>query len=209
MPEQASQPDTLRTALPAWVSDVSNVLVLAPSSSSGVTAACADLLALEEPTDATVLGVTYAESASEWVERWETRVSSDPARGTVISVGGTDTTSDGCVADAWTVIRVDPPSNLTRLGVAFTEALDGAREADDADGVALCFDSLTASLQYADVNRLFQFLHAVTGRIASAGGVGHYHLDPDACDDRTVATVAGLFDAVVEVDDGEYTVTPT
>ena len=60
---------------------------------------------------------------------------------------------------------------------------------------------------FRSLQRAFRFLHVVTGRVKTAGGVGHYHLDPEAHDRQTLATLKGLFDAVVNVDeDGELSI---
>jgi hypothetical protein len=82
-----------------------------------------------------------------------------------------------------------------------------ATAAGEEEQIAVCFNSVTSLLQYADLQRAFRFLHVVTGRVKTVGGVGHYHLDPDAHDSQTLATLKGLFDAVVEVEeDGSLSV---
>ena len=82
-----------------------------------------------------------------------------------------------------------------------------ASAADENEHIAVCFNSITSLLQYADLQRGFRFLHVVTGRVKTVGGVGHFHIDPDAHDAQTLATLKGLFDAVVEVnDDGSWDV---
>ena len=73
--------------------------------------------------------------------------------------------------------------------------------ADSDEDISFCFNSITSLLQYADVQRAFRFLHVVTGRVKTVGGTGHYHLDPEAHDRQTLATLKGLFDAVIEVNE--------
>jgi hypothetical protein len=83
-----------------------------------------------------------------------------------------------------------------------------ATAGDEDEHIVFCFDGVTSLLQYADLQRAFRFLHVVTGRVKTVGGVGHYHLDPEAHDTQTLATLKGLFDAVIEVeDDGTWTIT--
>lgn len=72
---------------------------------------------------------------------------------------------------------------------------------DDADRVTLCFDSLTAFLQYVDVADAYRYLHALIERLWSAGAVGHFHVDPGAHGEETLDALTGLFDAVVELGD--------
>ncbi|MFB6180230.1 MAG: hypothetical protein ABEI77_10970 [Halorientalis sp.] len=188
-----------------------NILVLEPSFGNTTSGVCTSLLAGEDPPSATVLGITYRQSPAEWIEDWETDTGTAPAHGLVISVGDrTDLDVNGTApetADRWAVETIENASDLTGLGIELSEFLASAHEAEGVERPRLCFDSLTALLQYADLKRAFRFLHVVTGRVKSANGVGHYHLDPDAHDEQTLATIKGLFDAVVEVDEtGGWTV---
>ncbi|MFD1587864.1 hypothetical protein ACFR9U_12810 [Halorientalis brevis] len=189
-----------------------NILVMEPSFGTSTSGVCLDLLAGEDPPSATVLGISYRQSPAEWIDDWQAHVGTAPAHGMVISVGDRADprfSSDGSpdAGDRWSVSVIENASDLTGLGIELSEFLEYAYEADAVDRPRLCFDSLTALLQYADLKRAFRFLHVVTGRVKSAHGVGHYHLDPDAHDEQTLATIKGLFDAVVEVDEtGEWSV---
>ncbi len=93
---------------------------------------------------------------------------------------------------------VTSPGDLTGIGIKVGGFLDDwTREGNE---LRLCFHTLTTFLQYADLRSVYQFVHALTGRVRAAGGQAHYHLDPAAHDRRTVNTLMGLFDAVVEPD---------
>jgi len=194
------------------LSDAANILVMEPSFGRPTSDVCLDLLAGEDPPSATVLGITFRQSPEEWIKDWETHTGTAPATGMVLSVG--DRSGHGVTAGRapetagrWSVETIEHPSDLTRLGIELSEFLASAHDADAVDQPRLCFDSLTTLLQYADLKRTFRFLHVVTGRVKAAHGVGHYHLDPDAHDDRTLATIKRLFDAVLEVDEtGEWSV---
>jgi hypothetical protein len=63
-------------------------------------------------------------------------------------------------------------------------------------------------LQYADRERSFQFVHSLTERCAAAPAGIHYHLDPETTDERTVAAVSMLMDAVVDIEADELRVRP-
>ena len=185
------------------VADASNILVLAPSFPDGAAGVCVDLLGGDDPASTAVLGVTYTQSPGKWAADYERETGTPPADGTVISVGswGSEVETG---ASQWTLEAVEHAGDLTALGVTLSDHLT----ADRPGSQRLCFDSLTALLQFVEVRQAFQFLHVVTGRVSSAGAVGHYHLDPDAHDEQTLATIRGLFDAVVEVDEtGDWTVT--
>jgi len=92
------------------------------------------------------------------------------------------------------------PSDLTGQGITIEEAL--------SPGTAVCVDSLGALLQYADREQVFQFIHTLGERCAESSAAMHFHLDPAAVDDRTVAAVSLLMDAVVDVESEAVTVRP-
>lgn len=181
---------------------VSNLLVHAPAMDSGSTEACFDLLSATPPASTAVLAVTYTRPPAEWIAAWDHYVGVDPARGAVVSVGR----SPASVEDpAWRVTTLENARDLTTVGVALTEAMAELTDddGDAADGrLALCFDSVTALLQYANLQTAVRFLHTVMGRVDDAGGLGHYHVDPDAHGARDLAALAGLVDAIAAVDDG-------
>ena len=181
------------------LSEVSNVLLLAPSLGGHGREVCFDLLAQTPPAETNVLVTSYTQTPGEVVDDWNDHVGTAPVRGGVVSVGqGEDDAEDS----SWAVKSVENPSDLTGVGIELSEFLSGIASAtEEGEHVAVCFNSITSLLQYADLQRAFRFLHVVTGRIKTVGGVGHFHLDPDAHDTQTVATLKGLFDAVVEVDD--------
>ena len=94
---------------------------------------------------------------------------------------------------------VSSPNDLTGLGIRITEFLSDW--ADNDNRTVVCFDSLTALLQYVELDTAYEFLHIITGRMASTDAFAHFHMDPDAHDEQTVEIVTGLMDAVVEVDE--------
>jgi hypothetical protein len=178
---------------------VTNVLLMAPSLGSQGKDAGLRLLTRTPPAQTNVLSVSYVETPAEFVGRWNESTGVSPARGGFVAVGE----AEGAVDDpAWAVRAVESPSDLTGVGIELSELLSGmATAAGDDEHIAFCFNSITSLLQYADVQRAFRFLRVVTGRVKTVGGTGHYHLDPEAHDRQTMATLKGLFDAVVEVDD--------
>jgi len=184
---------------------VSNVLFQAPSIGADKRDACFELLTQDDPAATNVLFVSFTDTPADLIGAWNERVGVAPARGGIVAVGESGTSVDD---GAWAVKAVENPGDLTGVGIHLSEMLSGmagAAEADDQP-IVVCFDSITSLLQYADLQRTFRFLHVVTGRVRSVGAVGHFHVDPDAHDDQDLATLKGLFDAVVSIDDGEITV---
>lgn len=187
------------------LSDVSNVLLLAPSLGGRGADLCLDLLSQTPPSETNVLAINYHDTPEEWVETWIDHVGVTPVRGGVVSVGQGEETIDD---PSWAVTVVENPTDLTGVGIELSELLSRmANAADDDEQIAVCFDGVTALLQYADLQRAFRFLHVVTGRVKTVDAVAHYHLDPEAHDRQTLATLKGLFDAVLQVnDDGTWTI---
>ncbi|MFB6163861.1 MAG: hypothetical protein ABEJ31_01755 [Haloarculaceae archaeon] len=207
MAEQVAGPDT--PALSSRLAEAANILVLAPAFPDGASGVCFDLLADDDPDETAVLSISYRKSPGEWIDDWTETVGTPPATGLVLAVG--DRSHPGEDADLqrtgepWRIETVEKAADLTGIGIVLSDFLATAGERDGP--TRLCFDSLTALLQFADLKRTFRFLHVVTGRVKTADAVGHYHIDPRAHDEQTLATITGLFDAVVEVDDdGEWTV---
>ncbi|WP_435126632.1 DUF7504 family protein [Halobaculum sp. D14] len=181
--------------------DASTVLLLAPSLSSGGGDVCADLLVPDEGADECALWVSYTKSPDEQVRRFRSRANGEPRQVGVINVDDSRSAAtaaqSGASPDGPTE-TVTSPNDLTGLGIRITEYL---REWNGVDGrTVVCFDSITAMLQYVDLQTAFEFLHVLTGRLASVGAFAHFHMDPTAHDDQTVQTLLTLFDAVVEVD---------
>lgn len=182
-----------------------NSLLLAPSFGGHGKAAGLELFARTPPERTNVLVVTYTESPQEFLDRWADRIGTDPARGGIVTVGQAEASVDN---PSWAVRTVENPSDLTGVGIELSEFLSGmANAAGEDEHIAASFNSITSLLQYADVQRAFRFLHVVTGRVKTVEGHAHYHIDPEAHDSKTLATLKGLFDAVVEVDeDGTWTI---
>lgn len=92
------------------------------------------------------------------------------------------------------VASVQSPGDLTGLAVRIEEALSSW--ADAPEPIELCFHSLTTLCRYVDERAAFRFCHAVTRHLDAVGASSHFHLDPGAVDERTVATLSALFDRV-------------
>ena len=191
-----------RGALADVLEDEHNVLVRASSTAAGEVTA--SLVPSEAALDRTnVVGVSYTRSPDEWLEDWRRAVGRLPERCTVVCMGESTRSaaggaSMGPAADV-TVVG-ENPEDLTGLGITLGEQFS------TGGPTVLSFDSLTALLQYVDEKLAFRFLHSLTGRVAGNDARAHYLLDPDAHDDRTVATLTELFDATVEPDEDGWTV---
>ena len=178
------------TALTGQLDGASNVLVAAPSM-GGTRDACSTLLT-EGLTEPRVVFVTFTRQPRACVAQWD-ETGATASAVAVITVG--DGGGDLDRADV-AVENVSTPSDLTGLGIKIGQVLS---EWDDP--VAVCFDSLTAMLQYVDVETAYEFLHAITGQFHAAGARAHFHIDPEAHDPIQVDAITSLMDARVDLGD--------
>lgn len=184
--------------------DASNVLLLGSSLNAGTSRAAMDLMTEAAPADTSLLVVSYTRDPDTWLRRWHERVGDVPANTRFVSV--TDATRPASPSTTDSVLTAQAtPSDLTGVGIAVSNSLEAWRGADTH--IVAAFDSVTAMLQYSPQATAFRFLHTLTTRFRAVDARVHYHLDPAAHDDQTVARFTHLFDAVVEVgDDGEVEV---
>lgn len=175
------------------------------------TARCIDQLTPNRPAETAVLAVTLTDSPDSWLRRYRQRSDALPSRiGLIVAGGHARSTSAVGGSDGWrlpptesiSVTMVDDPGDLTAIGIKINEFLEQwDLEANTADDPRLkvCFDSLTVLLQYADVERVFRFLHVLSSRLAEENVQAHFHLDPSTQDEQTLKLLGSLFDEV----DGE------
>lgn len=160
------------------------------------------------PTSGNVLCVSLDETVDDVADRWLRDAGMLPDRLAVVTTGDSTrgaaaTVSGGADAlpNGVSTASVSSPGDLTGLGIKLSQCLS----AWDDGPTTVHFDSLTTLLQFADLKRVFRFVHVLTGRIESANAVGYFYLDPGAHDEQTLATLRGLFDTVLESDpDGNW-----
>lgn len=182
------------------LTDASNVLVVGPASVQAVVETTAGLSREEFGDSYQLLTMTFNQSPAQWLTGFEDANGGLPERVGIVGVGDrsqattfSDTFGDRSVpAD---VEIVADPSDLPRLGITLSEFV---AKWDDAVPIVLAFDSITAFLQYADLQSVYRFVQTLKGRLDSANGLGLYFMNPAAHDDQTMATVRPLFDVVRE-----------
>jgi hypothetical protein len=153
------------------------------------------------PRDVVVVGL--ASSPARWLDQLTAAVDGDIDRATFVIPDDADWRAGDprarleSTSPPGTDVRVASvasPGNLTDVGVTLTEELK-AYESRDAR-TDLCFQSLTVLLQYASLDEVYRFLHALLANLDAADATGHFHLHEDAYDERTVASLRPLFDRV-------------
>lgn len=188
--------------------DASNVLLAGPAFSASETATCMELLGADAPDDLNVLTITYKQNPEEWLSEFRAQHDVAPQLLQVIAVNDMArsvavTADSASLPDNRQVETIGTGQDLTALGIHINEFLQRVEAAGDdgGDTTVVCFDSVTALLQFVDVRRAFRFLHVLTSQVDSIGARAHYHLNPDAIDDVALHTLQTLFDGRVTVDD--------
>jgi hypothetical protein len=183
-----------------------NVLLLSESLDPTARHTGFELLTPAEVSEQRVLTISYLDTPGDWLDRWTDRVGTLPAAVRLVAVGETAAGDDDWRSSATEHVAVTraSPTDLTGVGIAVSDTLSAWGETDDP--VVVCVDSVTTMLQYAPLPTVFRFLHTLCRRFASVDALAHFHLDPAAHDDRAVARLTQLFDALVRIEDGELTV---
>ncbi len=192
-----------------------NVLILSPGVEANDAPICMDLLTVESPVEEAILSVTVAKSPDSRVQIWKQYVDSPPAATKFIDVDTAARSACSCSpaedhfqCEALSLETVASPSNLTKLGIEISNAVDELASVDEDRQLVVCFHSLTPLLQYVSDKALFRFIHLVSSEFSRADAVAHFHMDPTVHDRDTLSTFLPLFDVVIEYEDGEWTLEP-
>ena len=146
----------------------------------------------------TVVEFTYDSDPVALHERWRADVGSPPCHMVVDASGTGEVPGPRVAADGGSfAVEGAHPQDLTGLCMKWQDALEEAR---NHGNLFVAFDSVTALLQYVDLQEAYRFLHTLVAGVHRVGARAQFYLDPGAHDDRTVSTVQGLFDAVRRID---------
>jgi hypothetical protein len=114
----------------------------------------------------------------------------DPSNVFVVPVTGSAVRYDGPLQ----VARRTAPSDMTGVGVRFTEALNRV------EGPAwVLVDNLNVFLMYSEEKRVYRFTDSLTGKARNADARGLYCTVRDAVSDDTYARFRPLFDAEIDL----------
>ncbi|MFP4188671.1 MAG: hypothetical protein ACLFR5_04585 [Halobacteriales archaeon] len=124
------------------------------------------------------------------VERSVREAGADPSNVTVVPVSGSAIRYKGPLHVAGRVA----PSDMTGVGVRFTEALRGF------DGPAwVVVDNFNVFLMYADQKRVYRFMDSLLGKARESGARGLYCTVRGALTDTTYQTFRNLFDTETDL----------
>lgn len=175
-----------------------NLLVLGPSM-LGHRKLALDILGHGLSRGEHAVVVTPDQSADRIRDRFEDQLGSDAGTLQIVdcSAGGSS-----ALTDTDQVKSVSAPHDLTGIGIALVKSTQAIGDAA-TDGVRVSLLSLTTLLQYTDLERVFNFVCVVTGRLAAAGYLSVATMDTTAHDTKTLNTMKAQFDGVVELREAE------
>jgi len=177
------------------VRGATTTLLCSQSIGTATEGCCRDLLQHGAEDGREVVWVTYTRAPEMCVDSLP---ADTPVRG-VLAVGD-GTHWETSVPDV-PVEVVATPEDVTALGIKLSRLLS-----DGETDLVVCFDSVTAMLQYVDRETAYTFLHTITAQLYAADATAHLHINPAAHDSETVALFASLCGAVVEFEETEATV---
>lgn len=116
-------------------------------------------------------------------------------------VGVVDCVGDGTDGQGERIEAISGPSDLTGIGMHYS-SLYGTFHGEGTDRVRSVFDSLSTMLLFGDTHTVGRFVHTITSRIDTAGGLGVFVIDPSIHDEREVDTIARFCDGRIDVREG-------
>lgn len=110
-------------------------------------------------------------------------------------------------ADTLAVKYVSSPSDLTGIGIKFTQLseavftkkfpVDGTEEFPPP--VRFCVQSLSTLLMFRKLEVLYQFLHILSSKLKKMEAMGVYILNNESFDEKTVSIIKQLMSVIIEV----------
>lgn len=178
----------------------SNLLIAGPSMTGKNDLALA-ALAERHQHDQPIVIVSSDKSADRLLSQVEA-VGVPASAEDIYVVDCSGTSGRGSFEESANVKYVSSPSDLTGVGIGIAKSTSeiGARA---QNGLGIGMLSLSTFLQYTSENRVFNFTHVMTGRVAAAGYLGIWTLDTSSHDEKTIDTIRGQFDYVAELQERE------
>lgn len=111
------------------------------------------------------------------------------------------------IVDTSRLMFVSSPTDLTGIGIKFSNMIETIFEGTFSDGEAglfpppirFCVNSISTLLMYRRLEVLFQFLHVLTAKLKKTEGVGIYILNRESFDEKTLSLIKQLMNCVIEV----------
>lgn len=178
-----------------------NILILAPPMSA------ADKLAyaLTKPASGEYsIVLSTNERAAEVIDAFKLAGADKRFTGVIDAI--TKSSTPG-ITDTSRLMFVSSPTDLTGIGIKFSNMIESIFEGNFADGetglfpppIRFCVNSISTLLMYRRLEVLYQFLHVLTAKLKKIEGVGVYILNNESFDDKTLSLIKQLMTCVIEV----------
>ena len=124
-----------------------------------------------------------------------------------------DSSEDGSEAPSLNIRSADGPGDLLGITLEFSSLYEQLNSSNIRRVRTGCY-SLTPVVEAVDdFSALYRFLHTVTGRIESAGGLGLFVVDPEQHSEATIRSLEQPFEGRIDIhavdpDAGEYELEP-
>ncbi|MHB8164465.1 MAG: RAD55 family ATPase [Methanoregula sp.] len=178
-----------------------NILILAPSMSFAEQLA----YSLTKPLEGEyAITLSTNERAAEVVDFFKLAGSDKRFIGVIDAITKSSTPS---IVDTPRLMFVSSPTDLTGIGIKFSNMIETIFEGEFSDGEAglfpppirFCVNSISTLLMYRKLEVLYQFLHVLTAKLKKIEGVGIYLLNSESFDDKTRSLIKQLMNCVIEV----------
>ncbi len=191
------------------ISPGSNILILAPSMSSGEQLG----YAIMRPQDGEyALVLTTVMRSVDLMDFFSSEQFNRDVIGVIDSVTKLSTPD---VSDTTQIKYVSSPSDLTGIGIKFSSLVESifngefppSDQALFPPPIRFYIDSLTTLLMYRKLEVLYQFLHVMTSKLKKMEAIGVYILNNESFDERTLSLMKQLMNVVIEVkseQDGDF-----
>ncbi|MCX6688728.1 MAG: hypothetical protein NTZ39_03400 [Methanoregula sp.] len=178
-----------------------NILLLAPSMSSAEQLA----YALIKPVQGEYsIVLSTNERAAEVVDFFKFAGSDKRFVGVIDAITKSSTPS---IVDTPRLMFVSSPTDLTGIGIKFSNMIESIFEGTFSEGEAglfpppirFCVNSISTLLMYRKLEVLYQFLHILTAKQRKIEGVAIYLLNNESFDERTLSLIKQLMTGLIEV----------
>jgi len=178
-----------------------NILILAPPMSYGDQLAYAITKPL--PGEYAIL-LSTNERAAEVVDAFKVAGADKRFVGVIDAITKSSTPS---IVDTSRLMFVSSPTDLTGIGIKFSNMIETIFEGNFSDGeqglfpppIRFCVNSISTLLMYRRLEVLYQFLHVLTAKLKKTEGIGVYLLNSESFDEKTRSLVKQLMNCVIEV----------
>lgn len=98
---------------------------------------------------------------------------------------------------------IESPMDLTMIMVALNEFIDNVSREKNIKKLRIVFDSVSTLLMYSNLRTVFKFLHVVSTRVRSGGGVCLLLIEEQAHDDMEIKTIQQISQGIINMDSNE------